>query len=1008
MTNVRRIGFTQLSASDEFATAAYRVKYGVHGLRGHPQTTWEDDRKQSKDDEQLASSGRRSGFRSFFTPRRRTGKTNRSHQQSDDASGEKIFWPSDYLVGDLPDARVWTYGYDADVIGGMFDANNKNSVSQHGRDLAVKLERDIDNTEPIIFVAHSLGGVIVKDALRRSVTCRLRTRLVVFLGTPHRGSSSAGWGLIASNLASAALQDSNRTILRALEVNSEVLDNIQEEFQRLAFEQRIAVHSFQEAKGLSGVKGLSGKVVDDFSSKIGLPPPLETVESIDANHMQMARCTDKDDAQYRGIYGVLRQFIRSSLPQETHAVKQSGAEDAPGGSNILLANSGRGISARNTRPPIFLIPLMQNRNFVGRSTALETLQDKFFVSKISHRVAIVGLGGVGKTQIALQLAYWIKANLGNVSILRLGIRTKKDEDTSAKVRQYLESGRAGKWFLILDNADDMDVLNGSPSSEGGIIRYLPESEDCPILFTTRSRDVALAVAGSDIIAVEEMDQKEAGDFLAKSVMQKDSLRDAEATRDLLQELTHLPLAIAQAAAYLNRNPQVSIKRYLELVRGTEDDAVRLLSREFHDSTRYRGGQNAVAATWLVSFDRIRDVDSGAADLLSFISLIEPRAIPRSLLPQKQAAVEMESSIGTLCGYAFLVSRDDGTTYDMHRLVHIASKMWNREEHQLQRIKLDSILHMAEVFPGNDPAHRRLWRTYLPHATRLLQETHDVEIEQKFLLLGLVAGALHEDRRVAEALKYYLIIHGYRARYLPETDRKLVQAKKDLAGAYTNSRRSRKGMAILKPLVEVCRVTFGEEDLLRLDSEHELASAYLDNGQETEAIEILEHVVKVTGRMLEENSRQRLASQYMLARAYLETSRVGEAIALLEYVVGIISRTLALDDPNRLLAQYELGRAYLGGGQITKAIEILEHVVALEADFMDADDSSRLLTLYWLGSAYVEGGKIKEAVEILEHVVAVEAGLLDADDTERQASVRLLETARARELAARSPDRDYAS
>jgi hypothetical protein len=90
-----------------------------------------------------------------------------------------VFWPEEYLVPDLPRARIWTYGYNADVVGGLFQANNKNSVSQHGRDLAVKLDREIDNEvynlfmlraslttilqDPVIFVVHSLGGIIVKD-----------------------------------------------------------------------------------------------------------------------------------------------------------------------------------------------------------------------------------------------------------------------------------------------------------------------------------------------------------------------------------------------------------------------------------------------------------------------------------------------------------------------------------------------------------------------------------------------------------------------------------------------------------------------------------------------------------------------------------------------------------------------------------------------------------------------------------------------------------------------------
>ena len=64
---------------------------------------------------------------------------------SGDSAPERLFWLEEFLTGDISDARVWTYGYNADVIGGLFQANNKNSVSQHGRDLAVKLGREIEN-----------------------------------------------------------------------------------------------------------------------------------------------------------------------------------------------------------------------------------------------------------------------------------------------------------------------------------------------------------------------------------------------------------------------------------------------------------------------------------------------------------------------------------------------------------------------------------------------------------------------------------------------------------------------------------------------------------------------------------------------------------------------------------------------------------------------------------------------------------------------------------------------
>ena len=101
---------------------------------------------------------------------------------------------------------------------------------------------------------------LLLKAIRRSDTVRERTGLIVFLGTPHRGSTYANWGQIASKLARIALQDSNKKIVDTLEVNNEVLDNIHEEFKRIVYRGRIKIHSFQEARGVTGVRGLEGKV----------------------------------------------------------------------------------------------------------------------------------------------------------------------------------------------------------------------------------------------------------------------------------------------------------------------------------------------------------------------------------------------------------------------------------------------------------------------------------------------------------------------------------------------------------------------------------------------------------------------------------------------------------------------------------------------------------------------------------------------------------------------------
>jgi len=133
----------------------------IHGLRGHPRRTWEGCRgPASSAGEAAVPRQRKNIFKSIFKPKSSRAETEQLDQPS------KIFWPKEYLVEDLPDARVWTYGYDADAIGGLFQAKNKNSISKHGNDLKVKVEREVENEDPIVFVAHSLGGIIVKDVSR--------------------------------------------------------------------------------------------------------------------------------------------------------------------------------------------------------------------------------------------------------------------------------------------------------------------------------------------------------------------------------------------------------------------------------------------------------------------------------------------------------------------------------------------------------------------------------------------------------------------------------------------------------------------------------------------------------------------------------------------------------------------------------------------------------------------------------------------------------------------------
>ncbi|KAF2963181.1 hypothetical protein GQX73_g10402 [Xylaria multiplex] len=800
--SVQRIGFTRLSRETRSSPKVNIVF--IHGLRGHPRETWEAEANERA----VETSRRRHRLRKIFG-RQSVASTQASADEN--IIENNVFWPQDYLLEDVPEAEVWTYGYNADVIGGLFQANNQNSISQHGQDLAM----------PIIFVAHSLGGIVIKDAIRRSELSQSRTKLIIFLGTPHRGSSSAGWGVIASNLAKLALQDTNKRLVQTLETNSEVLDNIHNEFLKIADKGSIKAHSFQEARAISGVKGLDGKVVDDYSSKLGLPPSSETVESIDANHMQIAKCKDKTDPQYQAIVGVLKQFIRSGkLSGDTIKAQQCVpiTQVEPQG---ILSQDETGVGRSNSfYRSHYYLPFPRNRRFTGRDAILNTLTEKLFAQEEPQKLAVVGLGGVGKTQVALKLAYWVKDNqpgysvfwvpaLGHASfeqayaeiVRQLDIQIKDNEDLKVSVRRYLESERAGKWLLIVDNADDTEIVFGSSDTPGGISKYLPNSDNGLTLFTTRSREVAVAVAGSEVVDLHEMSVEEATGFFEKALINKQLLQDRAITGELLQELTCLPLAISQATAYLNQH-QMSIQRYLALLRATEQDLVNLMTREFHDNTRYQGSQNAVAMTWLVSFDQIRQSDSNAAKLLGFMSCIEPKAIPQSILPMPPVEEEMEHAIGVLCGYAFLVRRGDGDVFDMHRLVHIATQVWVQRENIIKETKISAIQHLKSIFPTDDEENRSLWREYLPHAQHALQVSQEYQHDQRFTLLFWVGRCLDADRRSKEAI------------------------------------------IALEETVRWYKQHLPEDNSSRLSSEHALATAYLHNRQVGKAIAIFEHVVAI--------------------------------------------------------------------------------------------------------------------------------------------------------------------
>jgi hypothetical protein len=175
-----------------------------------------------------------------------------------------------------------------------------------------------------------------------------------------------------------------------------------------------------------------------------------------------------------------------------------------------------------------------------------------------------------------------------------------------------------------------------------------------------------------VVLVGEIDDATAKGLFKKSLINPGLVADSRATTNLLQKLTHLPLAIVQAVAYINEN-QISLAKYAALLNNTEQNIIDLLSREFKDEGRYKDIKNPIATTWLISFEQIRTRNPLAAEYLSFMSCVNVKNIPRLLLPPAQSEIKATDAIGTLTAYSFVSKHESGHLFDLHQLVHLATR-----------------------------------------------------------------------------------------------------------------------------------------------------------------------------------------------------------------------------------------------------------------------------------------------------------------------------------------------
>ena len=649
--------------------------------------------------------------------------------------------------------------------------------------------------------------------------------------------------------------------------------------------------------------------------------------------------------------------------------------------------------------PHLLLPLSRNKNFIGRESELERLEHGLFSEDVCQRVAIVGLGGVGKTQLVLELAYRKREDIPDLSIfwvpatqraafeqayqriwecLQIPRMTENISDVKQLVKESLSRDNIGPWLLIVDNADDGKMLyerDAEDPSSLALIDYLPFSRKGSIVFTTRDRKTAVKLVGNDVIQVGLMEPDDAKEVLRGCLLDKELLLDTEAATKLLDLLGYLPLAIVQAAAYMNEN-DVSITDCTDLYNGSEMEIIDILSEGFEDQGRYSDSQNSIAKTWLISFNQIQRQAPLAIEYLSFMACLLNQDIPQSILPQASTKKKFMEAIGILTSYSLLTRRGDRKTLEIHALVHLATRNWLRNMGQITMWTKKAVERLAEITPAGGHQDREIWTAYLPHASHLLK-SQDLEYRgEKFITLSDHLGrCLYSNGRYAEAEQVHRQTLDLRIKASGAEDPDTLTSSACLAEALSHHGKYAEAERLHRETLEIRKKVLGVEHPDTMNSMQYLAQALVGAGAYRDAERIHRETRDLRAKVLHLEHRSTLTSMSYLAEVLNQQGKYEEAEQMHQQTLDTRVRLFGLNFPATLASMSCLGVTQRNLRKYDAAELTQREVLRLRIKVLGDRHPHTLITRRWLADALRNQAKYKEAAESLQEILDVQTQLL---------------------------------
>ena len=618
---------------------------------------------------------------------------------------------------------------------------------------------------------------------------------------------------------------------------------------------------------------------------------------------------------------------------------------------------GNGPHFPGAYPAMWMVPFRRNRLFTGREQVLNqlrTLAKKGTTVALTQ--AISGLGGIGKTQTAVEYAYryrdqyqavlWLQATSEQTIVssyqqlaTMLQVPEQQAQETEqviAGVKQWFRTH--GHWLLIVDNADELKM--GAS--------YLPTGNG-QIVLTTRAQAVGqLAQA----VQLEEMGSDEGTLLLLRRarVLENDtpieqaSEMNQKVARELCKELGGLPLALDQAGAYIEET-QSSLVDYQTLYKTQRAEVLR-----------ERGGlvpdhPLPVATTWSLSFQQVEQQNPTAAEILCLCAFLAPNAIPESILttgiealgPLLQGLADnplaFNKAVAVLGAYS-LVRRDVTThTLSLHRLVQAVLKDQMNEEDQ------------------------RLWKRQVVLAVNAarpnVQDIEQWDVCEQWLPHAFICATWIEQEHLTE----------------PEAAELL-----NAAGYYLDDRaRYHEAEPILKQVLTICEQQLGAQSPETASNLNNLALLYMNQKKYTEAEPLLIRAKEICEQMLKAQhpattqNLNDLASKSFnnLALLYMNQKKYAEAEPLYVRALTICEGQLGADHPNTALCLHNLGALYYHQKKYTETEPLMKRALAIREEQLGADHIDTAQSLNGLAALYMKQRKYTKARPLLKRALAID-------------------------------------